>query len=156
MHCKVAQHWRDGTIRNAPSANQTIVQLLYSKDGVHRAEDFVLSRLSHEVWKELQIELPPGAGAAPLRIDFVSPLTIIEISSIRLIKDGVVYFSAPDKTEFDAIDVRGDAERLAQDGVLSLRVTGIDPQLFLPAVELPLDNQPFQLAMRLRVSPTTA
>ena len=154
LHHKVAQHWRDGTIRKAPSANQTIVQVFYSGDGVHRAEDFVLSRLGHEAWKELQIELPMGAGAAPLRIDFVSPLTIIEISSIKVSKASVDYYSATDKAAFDAIDVRGDAERLARDGVLSLRITGIDPQLFLPVVDLPADNQPFQLVMRLRVSPT--
>jgi len=153
MQCKIAEHWRDGTIRQAPSAVQTIVQVFHSKDGVHRAEDFVLSRLGHEEWKELRIELPPDAEAAPLRIDFVSPLTIIEISSIRLTKNGVVYFSAPDQTGFDSIAVKGDAERLADSGALRLRITGIDPQLFLPVVPMSADNRPFQLSMRLRISP---
>ena len=148
---KIAQQWRDGTIRNAPSAQQTIVQIFHTKDGTHRAEDFVLSRLGHNEWKELRIELPPDAGAAPLRIDFVSPLTTVEIASIRLTKGGVVCFSAADEAGFDSIDIRGDAQKLPDPGALRLQITGIDPQLFLPAITLPNNDKPLILAMVLRV-----
>src|SRR5256885_10106964 len=46
-------------------------------------EDSFYARIGHEGWKDVRIELPPGAAAAPLRIDFVSALTTIEIASLR-------------------------------------------------------------------------
>jgi hypothetical protein len=98
--------------------------------------------------------LPPDAGASPLRIDFVSPLTIIDVSSILLTKAGIAYFSAPEKTGFDSIIVSGDVERLVHPTALRLKVTGIDPQLYLPAVDLPASAEPLLLQIRLQVSTT--
>jgi len=140
---KIAQHWRDGSIRNTPFAQQTIIQIFHSRDGAHSEENSVYARIGHEGWKNIRIQLPPGAGAAPLRIDFVSALTIIEIASIRLT-------NASTQPDFDSIDVRGDAERLPDAKLLRLRITGIDPQLYLPAIETPADASLF-VEMRLRV-----
>jgi Methyltransferase domain len=151
MQRKIAGHWRDGTIRNTPFAQQTIIQVFYTKDGGHREEDSVLARVGHGEWKEIQIQLPPDAGASPLRIDFVSPLTVIDVASILLTKAGVAYFSAPDSTGFDSIVLGGDVERLAHPTALRLKVTGVDPQLYLPAVDLPSSEEPLALQMRLRV-----
>src|SRR6478672_8579409 len=117
---KIAQHWRDRSIRHTPFAQQTIIQVFYSKDGAHSEENSVYARVGHEGWKDVRIELPPGAGAAPLRIDFVSALTTIEIASLRVA-------GALTQPEFESIDVRGDAERLANDSLLRFRITGIDP-----------------------------
>ena len=78
------------------------------------------TRIRSEGWKDVRIELPPDAGAAPLRIDFVSALTTIEIASIRLTK-GTVLYSAASKQDFESIDVRGDAERLPDGNVLRFR-----------------------------------
>jgi hypothetical protein len=149
---KIAGHWRDGTIRQTPFAQQTIIQVFHTADGTHREEDSVYARVGHEEWKEVRIELPPGAGAAPLRIDFVSALTTIDIASIRLTKAGSAYFSVPEETGFDSIGVSGDAERVAHPTALRLKVTGIDPQLYLPAVALPPGDEPLVLELRLQVS----
>jgi hypothetical protein len=150
MQEKIAQHWSDGSIRQTAFAQQTIIQVFYTNDGSHREEDSVYARVGHEGWKDLRIELPPGAGAAPLRIDFVSALTTIEIASIALTKGSETLFAADEQTRFDAVRVGGDGERIAGH-TLGLRVTGIDPQLYLPAVILPAGNVPAVLKIRLRV-----
>lgn len=147
---KIAQHWRDGSIRNTPFAQQTIIQIFHSSDGSHREEHSVYARIGHEGWKDVRIELPPDAGAAPLRIDFVSALTTIEIASIRLTKRDAIYLTADEDNGFDTIRVAGDAERVPSHA-LRLRVTGIDPQLYLPAINLPADEAPSVLEMRLHV-----
>jgi hypothetical protein len=147
---KIAEQWRDGTIRNTPFAQQTIIQVFHSSDGSHREENSVYARIGHEGWKEVRIELPPHAEAAPLRIDFVSALNTIEIASLRLAKGTQTCFVANDGPGFEPIRIRGDAERLPDSEALRFRVTGIDPQLYLPAIELP-GNEPFVLEMRLRV-----
>jgi hypothetical protein len=150
MQEKIAQHWRDGSIRNTPFAHQTIIQVFYTSDGSHREEDSVYARVGHEGWKDVRIELPIHAGAAPLRIDFVSALTTIEIASIRLTKANATCFIADEKTGFDAVRIAGDVERSAGHA-FRLRVTGIDPQLYLPAVNLSEGEAPFALETRLRV-----
>jgi Methyltransferase domain len=151
MQEKIAGLWQDGSIRRTPFAQQTIIQVFHSNDGTHCEENSVYARIGHEGWKEVRIQLPRGAGAAPLRIDFVSALTTIEIASIRLTKGNETVFVADDNTGFDAIRIAGDAERLAGSG-FRLRVTGIDPQLYLPAIATPGDQPPF-VKMRLRVIP---
>jgi Methyltransferase domain len=150
MQEKIAQHWRDGSIRQTAFAQQTIIQVFYTNDGSHREEDSVYARIGHEGWKDLRIEVPAGAGAGPLRIDFVSALTTIEIASIRLTKGSETLFAADEQTGFDAVRVGGDGERIAGQA-LRLRVTGIDPQLYLPPVTLPDGNFPPVLEIRLRV-----
>jgi hypothetical protein len=147
---RIARHWTDGSIRKTPFAQQTIIQVFYSSDGSHREEDSVYARIGHEGWKDVRVQLPAGAGAAPLRIDFVSALTTIEIAAIRLAKGSFLNFTADEQIGFDAIRVGGDADRIAGPA-LRLRVTGIDPQLYLPAVHLPAGDGPTVLEMRLRV-----
>src|SRR5437588_2751555 len=148
---KITEHWRDGTIRQTPFAQQTIIQVFYTRDGSHREEDSVLARVGHEGWKNVRITLPRDAAAAPLRIDFVSALTTIEISSIRLVKGEAEFFSAAEKSDFDSIAIGGDAERLPGAELLRFRITGIDPQLYLPAIELPAGEAPLIIHLRLRV-----
>jgi hypothetical protein len=151
---KIARHWRDGSIRNTPFSQQTIIQVFHSTDGSHREEDSIYARVGHEGWKDVRIELPPDAGAAPLRIDFVSALTSIEIASIVVSKGNVIGFSATEQTGFVSIIVAGDAERLPHPTFLKLRITGIDPQLFLPPIALPSGSGPLTLQMRLQVEPS--
>jgi hypothetical protein len=149
---RIAEHWRDGTIRQTAFAQQTIIQVFYSADGVHSEEHSSLARIGHEGWKEVRLELPTGAAASPLRIDFVSALTIMEITSIQLTKGGFTCFSAPDGAGFDSIALKGDLERLPHPTGLRVKITGIDPQLWLPDVRLPSGEEPLVLQMRLRVS----
>jgi hypothetical protein len=151
MQQKIADHWRDGTIRNTPFAQQTIIQIFYSSDGSHCEEDSVYARIGHAGWKDVRIELPPDAGAAPLRIDFVSALTTIEIASIRVIKGAATFFAAEDTAGFASIKIAGDVERLPDPKQLRLRVTGIDPQLYLPVINVPAGDALLVVHVRLRV-----
>ena len=148
---KIAQAWTDGTIRQTAIARQTTIQLFHSRDGTHAEEDSVSARIGHEVWKEVTLVLPPGAGAAPLRLDFFSALTVIDLRSIRLSSETGAVFIAEKTTDFDRIRVAGDAERLAHAQYLRIRVTGIDPQLYFPPLESTSET-PLSLALRLRVS----
>jgi len=156
MQRAITEEWRNGTIRQRPFAQQTVIQVFYTTDGTHREEDSVLARVGHNEWKEIRIEFPLKAEASPLRIDFVSPLTTIDVASIRLIKAGRTHFSAPDITSFDSITLSGDIERLAHPTALRLKITGVDPQLHLPVVALPSSEEPFLVHMRLRVSEMAA
>lgn len=151
MQRKIAGHWHDGTIRQTPFAQQTIIQVFYTRDGSHREEDSVYARIGHEGWKDVRIELPRDAAASPLRIDFVSALTTLEIASIRLMKGAATCFAAEDETGFEMIRIAGDVEKLPEAKLLRLRVTGIDPQLYLPAIECPEDEASIVVRIRLRV-----
>jgi Methyltransferase domain len=146
---KIARQWRDGSIRQTPFAQQTVIQIFHSTDGAHAEENSVYARIGHEGWKDLRVELPPGAGAAPLRIDFVSALTTIEIASIGVKAGDTEVFRAG--KNFGSIAVRGDAERVPDPNGLRLKITGIDPQLYLPAIETPAGNERLRIEMRLRV-----
>jgi hypothetical protein len=152
MQRKIEQHWRDGTIRDTPFAQQTVIQVFYSNDGAHREEDSVYARVGHEEWKEVVIDLPADAAASPLRIDFVSALTTIEIASVRITKAGREYFAATNETGFDSISFAGDVERVSDPALLKLKITGVDPQLYLPAIDLPASDESLLVQLRLRVS----
>jgi hypothetical protein len=147
----IAKQWQDGSIRTTPFAQQTIIQVFYSSDGSHGEENSVYARIGHEGWKDVRIELPHGARAAPLRIDFVSALTTIEIASIRITARGHTHFSATTKAEFDSIAVRGDAERVPDNDLLRFKITGLDPQLYLPQIETPASDS-VVVELRLRVT----
>lgn len=152
MQRDIAEEWRNETIRHRPFVQQTIIQVFYTKDGTHCEEDSVLARVGHDEWKEIRIEFPLNAEPSPLRIDFVSPLTTIDVALISLTKAGRTYFSAPEKTSFDSIALGGDVGRLVHPTALRLKITGVDPQLYLPVVALPSSEEPLVLHLRLRVS----
>jgi hypothetical protein len=147
---KIDEHWRDGTIRQTSVAQQTVIQVFHTKDGIHREEDSVYARVGHEGWKELRIELPEDAGASPLRVDFVTALNTIDIAWLRLTKGGSTCFSS-EEMGFDTITLAGDVERLAHPTALRLRATGVDPQLYLPAVDFPANQARPVLEMRLQI-----
>ena len=73
---KASREWRDGSVRDLPFLQQTVIQVFHTNDGVHREENSVNARIGHDDWKDVSVPLPHNAGAAPLRVDFVSPLTI--------------------------------------------------------------------------------
>jgi len=155
IHQKIAREWRDGAVRKHWFAQQTIIQVFYTTDGRYSEEDSVNTRIGHAGWKDVRILLPRDAGTSPLRIDFVSPLTIIEVASLRLTSDGVVRFQAANEKAFATIVCSGDGERLPDFIFLRLRITGMDPQLYLPAMES-TTGQRLALEMRLRVLPDQA
>ncbi|MFL6582927.1 MAG: class I SAM-dependent methyltransferase [Chthoniobacterales bacterium] len=155
LHAEIARQWQDGSIRDTAFAGQTIIQLFHSNDATHSEQNSVLARVGHGDWKTVTLTLPSGAGAAPLRLDFVSALTTIELQWIRVSAGEALLFSAAAPAEFDQLTIAGDCEREPHRESLQLRITGIDPQLYLPAIETKSATPPLAIALRLRVSAGT-
>jgi methyltransferase family protein len=152
---RIANEWRTGAIRQSPFAQETVVQIFHTKDGTHREEDSVYARIGHDAWKDISISLSPGIGTVPLRIDLVSALTVIDIAQLRVTRSGQDYFRAKNPGEFDKIDVRGDAQRLPHPNFLRLRITGIDPQLYLPPIAPGAGTGKTTVEIRVRVHAAT-
>ena len=97
-----------------------------------------------------------GVGAWTDHLHFGYDLVaIIEVASLRLTCDGVVRFQAANEKAFATILCSGDGERLPDFSFLRLRITGMDPQLYLPAMES-TPGERLALEMHLRVLPDQA
>lgn len=153
LQALIGRQWSDGSIRETAAAHQTVIQLFYTSDGTHREEDSLLARIGHREWKEVTLTLPANAGAAPLRIDFMSALTTIDIAAIVVSVGDQTKFSAADPAAFQNVRVSGDAQRLPHQRYLRICVTGFDPQLYLPPLLLAADSGEARLSLRVRVSP---
>ncbi|MEP6955332.1 MAG: class I SAM-dependent methyltransferase [Chthoniobacterales bacterium] len=147
----IARQWQDGSIRQTAAARQTMVQVFHTHDGTHREDDSVHARIGHETWKDLSLPLPAGAGAAPLRIDFLSAFTTIDIAQLSLKCAGQTLFHAEGWPAWDAIRVAGDAVCSEHPSYLRVEVTGIDPQLYLPPVPIAAGTSQATLHLLLRV-----
>ncbi len=143
----VARRW----LHPLPQRIDAKIQVYHSNDGMHREEDSVLGGVDFDSWHEVVIELPPGAGARPLRIDFMHTPEFVEIAEVRVSSQSKEYFSARKVREFDQITVAGDATRLPDAKVLRLRITAVDPQLFLPLLEVDPGDEPLRVGLRLRL-----
>ena len=130
---------------------ETIIQIFHSTNGAHSEADSVTVRIGHDGWKEVSLPLPQNAGAAPLRIDFNSEMTVIEIAVIEVATKKITLFRARNPQEFETIAVAGDAEQVAHPEHLRVRVTGLDPQLILPSLPPTPADQVIEVKLRLRV-----
>ena len=139
-------------VRPPAPAPETIIQIFHSRDGNHSEANSETARIGHGDWKDVSIPLPPGAGAAPLRIDFMSDLTVIDVASIEVATETGTLFRASDPQAFKTIALAGDAEPMAHPDYLRLKVTGIDPQLILPALAPAAAGEAIEVKLRLRVS----
>jgi hypothetical protein len=133
----------------------TRVQAYYSSDGLHHEEDSVSVRVGHGTWEEVSINLPAEAKCAPLRIDFMSPSRVIDIASITLKTPHKTLFRADNTRDFEAIVVAGDAQRVPQQKFFRIKISGLDPQLYLPAIETGAEDKPLTVQLRLRVGAQT-
>lgn len=134
-----------------PQRIEALVQVFYSEDGIHREEASVVAGVEQGAWNKIVVTLPSGAGARPLRIDFMRTLDLIEITRVSVTAGTREYFSASNADEFKRVAVEGDAERLPHSEYLRLRITGIDPQLVLPVLEIGPNEGKLQVELRLRV-----
>jgi hypothetical protein len=131
---------------------ETIIQVFHSNDGSHSEANSVYARIGHDGWKEVSIALPRGAGAAPLRIDFISSMPAIEVAAIEVSTETATLYRARDAQAFAGIALAGDAERLTHPDCLRFRVTGVDPQLILPALPAVSPGESLRVKLRARVS----
>ncbi|HEY2801197.1 MAG TPA: class I SAM-dependent methyltransferase [Chthoniobacterales bacterium] len=145
----IARQWREGSIRQAPMASETVIQIFWTSDGGYSEEQSVDVRIGHESWKEVVVPLPASGLIRGLRIDFFSALTKIEITEIVVETAAAeVCYRASRPEEFAAISLGGDCVRVSLMPFL-VQITGIDPQLYLPAFSPPVSD--LTLKMRLRV-----
>jgi SAM-dependent methyltransferase len=133
-------------------APETIIQIFHSQDGSHSEANSVTTRIGHEVWKDVSIALPRGAGAAPLRIDFMSDQMVIDVASIEVATKASTLFRANDLESFKGIVLAGDARPIAHPEYFRFRVTGIDPQLILPRLPPPPPDDTIEVRLRVRVT----
>src|SRR4029077_550894 len=134
-----------------PEGDETLIQIFYTADGVHREEASLVAGVEQGGWREVRINLPVGASAAPLRIDFMRTLDFIEIARLSVSTAIQEYFSATTAGEFEKVTVQGDAERVPHPERLRLRITGVDPQLVLPGIGTTSGDERLRVEMRLRV-----
>ena len=149
---KMAQQWRDGSIRRAPMASETVIQIFWTGDGCYSEEQSTDVRVGHGSWKEVAVEVPARAAVSGLRIDFFSALTTIEIAEIVVgTTAGEIFCRTWSKQEFKAISLGGDCVRLSAEP-FRVQITGMDPQLYLPPFPPALAVEGLVVRMRLRVT----
>jgi hypothetical protein len=134
-----------------PRKVEALIQVFYSADGTHREEASIVAGVEQGDWENVLITLPSDAAAAPLRIDFMGSLDRVDVSDLRVVTPDRDYFRAVTSRDFDQIVVAGDAQRLPNPDFLRVRVIGVDPQLFLPVLDVPPGERPLQIQLRLRV-----
>jgi hypothetical protein len=151
LQAKMARQWLDGTIRSAPMASETVIQIFWTNDGNYAEENSIDARIGHEAWKEIAVPLPTATPINRIRIDFVSALTRIEIAEVTIeTKSGVRLFHAQTAPEFESIKLLGDCLRGALEP-FTVEVTGVDPQLHLPLLAAASPADQVVVRMRLRV-----
>jgi len=130
---------------------ETVIQVYYSADGILREEDSVFARAGHDVWENIPIVLPENAKITPLRIDFMGPFDVIDIASISLRTREKTIFRAEKNRDLEVLTIAGDARRLANSKFLRIKITGADPQLYLPPVAEVPGAKPLIVELRMRV-----
>ena len=154
LQAKIERQWRDGTIRSAPMAEETVVQIFWTNDGNYSEERSTNARFGHAAWKDLIVPLSTKDAITGLRIDFLSALTTIEISAISVESaTGDLVYRAERASEFESIKLIGDCVRRSLEP-FRIEVTGIDPQLHLSPFSKP--EKELTVRMRLRVHPAEA
>jgi SAM-dependent methyltransferase len=134
-----------------PPNLETLVQVFYASAGIHREEDSVVAGVEQRGWREVMVTLPTGAEACPLRIDFMRTLEFVDLKEVRVTTRTKQWFCAHTPAEFDQLVVAGDAERMPHPNFLRIRITGPDPQLYLPALAVDATGEKLRVGMRLRI-----
>jgi hypothetical protein len=146
---RIEEQWRDGSIRAAPMAAETIIQIFWSTDGNFSEDRSVHTRIGHDAWKNVSVPLPQQESAARLRVDFYSALTKIEIAEIAVENSGAEVLRLTTAADFEKVSLGGDCVRCSL-APFVLQITGVDPQLYLPEFA-PVSGCELLVRLRLRV-----
>jgi hypothetical protein len=134
-----------------PQKVESLIQVFYTANNAHTEEASTIAGVEQGDWENVLITLPASAAAAPLRIDFMRVFDLVEVSELRVMTPAREYFSATTSRDFDQITVAGDAQRLPHPDLLRLQITGADPQLFLPVLNINASEHPLQIRLRVRI-----
>lgn len=141
--------WLKRYFQPPPGPADTVVQIFPMLGGECREADLLSARFAPNDWRDVCFKLPRGSAGAPLRIDFISPFPIVDVSRIRLKVAGKTSYDAGADRRFDGITLAGDAECVSHAKFLRIKITGIDPQLYLPQVAVPATEE-LEVYLRLR------
>lgn len=141
--------WLKRHFQPEPGPADSIVQVFPMLGGELRESDSLYLRFSPNEWRDVCFRLPRNAAGAPLRIDFISPFPIVDVGRIRLKASGKTYYDAAADRHFDGVRLAADSERVKNSKFLRVKITGIDPQLHLPMVAIP-PEQELEVHLRLR------
>jgi hypothetical protein len=148
---QIGRQWHDGSIRQTAHGEQTVVQIFYTADGIHREADSALTRIGHGEWKTLCIALAAKAQAKPLRLDFVSTFHLIDIATLVVRANEAILFRAEGPADFAELTIGGDGAVVPNEQFFRLQVTGPDPQIYLPALDSPPEDN-LSVELKVRVS----
>jgi hypothetical protein len=142
------QHYSKTGVRIAAQA------FPYGLDG-YSAETAINSDVVSDTWQQLAIEIGPGIGNGPLRLDPSDRPGLIDIASIALRSPSgdETYWSAA-STEISSLSTGGTLMRLkgAEDlGFCRFLSFGPDPQLFLPSLNGEHSHRAVLLEVKLRI-----
>ena len=150
LQSMMARQWRDGTIRSAPMASETVVQVFWTDKESFSEEDSTDVRVGHEKWNEIAVKPPAEETINQLRIDFFSPLTAIEIAAIEVRDEvGTLVYQANSGAGFEGISLAGDCIRRSV-APFVIEVTGPDPQLHLPWLARQVSGLSVYLQLRVQ------
>jgi hypothetical protein len=136
--------WRAAGNRTAESELTAPLRIqIFADQGAGFSEAAAMSStLAPRGWQTIRFDhierLRPKHGR-PLRIDPVDRPALINISSIKIIRgaDEALLYSAESAADFQQIKVSDGLLKHEEEGTLLLIATDADPQLFLPALDLP-------------------
>lgn len=133
-----------------------LIQIFHSADGRHREKDSVYAYVPHSEWNNISVALPHGSLARPLRVDFIASPITIEIAELSLVSKTQTHFRAATMTDFDRIVLAGDVQRLPSSATLRLKITGLDPQLYLPPLSSVDGGERLTFKILMRIEPQTS
>jgi SAM-dependent methyltransferase len=148
---RILHRWMNRRFPISDHTPETVIQVYYSEDGTLCEENSVFGRAGHDAWEDVSIALPKQEQCALLRVDFMGPFGVIDIASISIKTPKETIFHAESNRDFEAIKVGGDAQRLEHSKFFRMKITGIDPQLCLPALSELSETESLTVNIRLCV-----
>jgi hypothetical protein len=136
------------------SARVPVQVFPYGPDG-YSADTVITGDLISEYWQQVAIDLSPGIGNGPLRLDPADRPGLIDIASIVLRNqsgDEIFWHASP--SDIALLSTGGTVMRLkgAENAEYCRFLSfGPDPQLFMPSVDEEHTHEPAVLEIRLRI-----
>lgn len=132
-----------------------VVQVYPYHSGGYSEESSIITEVQPEVWQNITLHFPNGAGRGRLRIDPANSACAIDIASVRLRRTvnqpSLMEWSGPE--ELHSFDCIHQLSCLKQESTIPAQFLslGPDPQLLLPEIDPLILDQPLVLEISLRI-----
>jgi hypothetical protein len=155
--CALTLAYEQESANRLSSPVRRILAEVYPYAEGYSAATCVGKDFASEKWERFSIELPNGLGNGPLRIDPADQPAVIDISSVALRKplNGEILWIANGCSEITSLLRVGGTltslKRNTSQEFCRFVSFGVDPQLFLPALDATHFDQPLLVEVWLRV-----